>query len=229
VLAYVVMDEPIPPPEPPGSPADELPEHVIEHAPSGRSRCKGCRRTIDKGALRVGFVFEGPYGTGYLWHHLTCAARRRPDDLEAAYRDSAWENAKVPPKGIPDLEKLKRSMAESDEKRTKRPEVPFAEIDPSGRAKCKHCAKPLEKGAARVVLGRKVEFGNQTRVSPINVHVTCVAEALEADDCGTSPSGFAVTVRANSTNLSADQIEEILTTIGDLPDAEADADAPSDT
>ena len=63
-------------------PAESLPPLVIEGARSSRSKCKGCRRAIQKDTLRLGILFEGPYGTGYLWHHLTCAARKRPDELE---------------------------------------------------------------------------------------------------------------------------------------------------
>lgn len=211
------MDEETKTPPAAEPPEEKKPEHLIEHAPSGRSRCKGCRRTIDKGALRVGFVFEGPYGVGFLWHHLTCAARRRPEDLEAAYAASAWENAKVPPTGIPELATLKANVEKAEKKRAVKKEIPYAELDPSGRAKCKHCEKPLAKGDPRVVLGRAVEFGSQTRVGPINVHVGCVVEALDADDCDTDASGFAAELRANSASLEPAQVEEILKAIGNLP------------
>ena len=73
------------------SPAEEpeLPPYKIESARSSRSRCRTCRRKIDKDKLRLGILLEGPYGTGYLWHHLTCAAKRRADDVEAAYAEQA--------------------------------------------------------------------------------------------------------------------------------------------
>ncbi len=64
----------------------ELPTHVIEPARSSRSKCKACRRAIDKGVLRIGILISGPFGDGYLGHHLACAARRRLEDVEEADR-----------------------------------------------------------------------------------------------------------------------------------------------
>ena len=72
-----------------------LPAYVIEGARSSRSRCKTCRRKIDKGGLRIGMLIEGPYGTGYLWHHLRCAARRRFEQVQEAYEAEAWKEAKA--------------------------------------------------------------------------------------------------------------------------------------
>ena len=75
----------------------ELPPYNLEAARSSRSKCRTCRRKIDKGLLRLGILLEGPYGTGYVWHHLTCAAKRRGEDVEAAYEQKAWtEGLEVP-------------------------------------------------------------------------------------------------------------------------------------
>ena len=63
------------------SPAETLAPYRIEPARSGRSKCKACRRAIPKDALRFGFLIEGPFGPGYLWHHMNCAARRHMDKL----------------------------------------------------------------------------------------------------------------------------------------------------
>ena len=83
---------------------EEMAPYVIEGARSSRSRCKTCRRTIDKGALRIGMLIEGPYGTGYLWHHLRCAARRQFDRVAEAYEAEAWKEAKEAPSKVPELE-----------------------------------------------------------------------------------------------------------------------------
>ena len=56
------------PPAPPVEEKQELSAYVIEGARSSRSRCKICRRPIEKGTLRIGYLIEGPFGTGYLWH-----------------------------------------------------------------------------------------------------------------------------------------------------------------
>jgi hypothetical protein len=194
--------------------AEELPPYVIEGARSSRSRCKTCRRKIDKGALRIGILIEGPFGTGYLWHHLNCAAKRRADDVEEAYRLEAWNAAKEVPKRLPPLEKLMELRDKAEEQRKQRKQIPHVEPDPSGRAKCKQCGETIEKGSPRFVLGREVEFGGQVRVGPINVHPRCVAAAFEAPDNGTDPNGFAAAVRANSTDVDSALIEAALSESG---------------
>ena len=88
------------------APEPELAPYLIENARSSRSKCRTCRRKIDKDTLRIGVLLEGPYGTGYLWHHLNCAAKRRFDDVAEAYKQSAWApELKVPE--LAQLEKLK--------------------------------------------------------------------------------------------------------------------------
>ena len=129
--------------------------------------------------LRLGVLIEGPYGIGYLWHHLTCAAKRRLDDVEEAYASEAWKQAKEPPEEYPTIEELRKVNEEAEEKRQARKQIPWFEVDPSGRAKCKNCGELMEKGSLRVVLGREVEFGSQYRTMPIHVHPACVAEEME--------------------------------------------------
>jgi len=53
----------------------------IELSPSGRSKCRACQRTIDKGALRLGVMVPNPFGEGETTHfyHLECGAWRQPD------------------------------------------------------------------------------------------------------------------------------------------------------
>ena len=193
-----------------------LPTYVIEGARSSRSRCKTCRRKIEKGSLRIGMLIEGPYGTGYLWHHLRCAARRRFEQVQEAYELEAWNEAKDPPKKVPALDDLRKYVEELAERRERQREIPHAEVDPSGRAKCKHCGEPLEKGALRIVLGREVEFGGQVRTGPIHMHPRCVAAELRTDHCATPVDGFADALRANSSDIPADKLDEVLAAIGDL-------------
>lgn len=199
------------PPETPNEPeAVELPPFVIEGARSSRSRCKTCRRKIEKGVLRIGIRVEGPYGVGHMWHHLACAARRRFEDVEEAFRMEAWNEAKEPPQNIPDLEKLRALAEKADETKKQRKQIPHVELDPSGRAKCKQCDEPIEKGTARFILGREVEFGGQVRVGPINVHPRCVREALEAPDNGTDVASFEEAIKANSIGVDAEWVEAAL-------------------
>jgi len=198
-----------------GSTAAQLPEYVIEGARSSRAKCKTCRRAIQKGTLRVGFLIEGPFGTGYLWHHLTCAARRHLERVEEAYAAEAWREAKEPPESVPPLDELRQLRDAAEERRRTRKTIPYVEIAPSGRSRCKECGSPIELGSVRVVLGRNVEFGNQVRLTPFSVHPGCVDRALDAEDCGTPAEGFADALRANSEGVPPERIEEVLSEVGD--------------
>ena len=205
--------------QPPGE--QPLPTYVIEGARSSRSRCKTCRRKIDKGALRLGILIEGPYGTGYLWHHINCAARRQFERVQEAYEHEAWNNAKERPTKLPDLESLEKYQRQAEERSKKKKSIPYLEIDPSGRAKCKHCDESMGKGTVRAVLGRGVQFGNQVRVAPITVHPRCVAGELEKDDCETEAAGLIGALRANSEELEPAMFDAAVTEIGELPEVAA--------
>ena len=213
-------ESPLSPPAP-AAPAEPQAPYVIEGARSSRAKCKTCRKTIDKGVLRLGVLIEGPFGIGYLWHHLSCAAKRRLDDVEEAYATEAWKAAKEPPESVPSIEELRKVNEEAEEKRQSRPKLPFAEVDPSGRAKCKQCGELMEKGSLRVVLGREVEFGSQYRTMPIQVHPACVAAEVEREDCATEAAGFAEAIRANSQGLTSEQIDTVLEAVGELEAEEA--------
>jgi Poly(ADP-ribose) polymerase and DNA-Ligase Zn-finger region len=194
---------------------EQLPPYVIEGARSARSRCKTCQRKIDKDVLRIGILIEGPYGTGYMWHHLKCAARRQMDKVEEAYELEAWKEAKVPPEAVPPLEELRELREEAEARRAQRRELPYAELAPSGRSKCKHCGEPIAKDDPRVVLGREIEFGRQTRTNPINVHPRCVAAELLAPDTAHEPEGLLDALRRHSAELGA-VLEQVVRDIGPL-------------
>ena len=51
---------------------------TIETAKTGRSKCRACRETIEKGALRFGEEQPSAFAEGLqmVWYHLACAARR---------------------------------------------------------------------------------------------------------------------------------------------------------
>ena len=198
--------------------AEQLPNYVIEGARSNRSKCKVCRRAINKGTLRLGLLIEGPYGTGYLWHHLKCAARSRFESVEEAYEQEAWKAAKVTPEQIPTLDELKKLREEAADRKKSRKTIPYAEVAPSARAKCKRCQEPIEKGALRVILGRGVYFGNQVRTSPVNVHPRCVIDELQSDECMTEIGAFEASLRANTTDVPSDSLDELMLQIGELPE-----------
>jgi len=209
-------NQPEPAQEDAQEPEVQQPPFVIEGARSGRARCKLCRKKIDKDVLRLGTLIEGPYGVGYIWEHLTCAARRSFPKVEQAYQNKAWELAKSPPDEVPELTELAALRDVAEAKKAERLELPHAQIAPSGRSRCKHSGEPIEKGALRVVLGREVEFGNQVRTTPINVLPQYVAAAMAEPDCATQMDGFEEALRANSRGVESHVIDALLEEIGPL-------------
>lgn len=194
----------------------ELPPYMMEGARSGRSKCKTCRKVIEKGALRLGIRVEGPYGMGFMWHHLTCAAKRQFPKVTEAYEAKAWTFAKEEPEGIPELAELALLAEEAEAKKKDKQELPYAELDPSGRAKCKHSGESIPKGSLRVVLGREVTFGSQTRVTPIQVLPKCVGDALLDPECSIDAIGFEEALRSNTKGLDEAQLSELMEAIGPL-------------
>ncbi len=193
---------------------EEQAPHKIEKARSSRSKCRTCRRKIDKDTLRLGILLEGPYGTGYLWHHLKCAAKRRPEDVEEAYGAKAWEDGLE----LPSLDELRKLKEKAEEAKAKRKDPPYAEKAPTGRSKCKHCGEAIAQGSFRIVLAREVSFGNQVRATPINVHPGCVGAELRAEDCMTELEGFEAALRGGSKDLAEEDVAGALEAIGNLDD-----------
>lgn len=197
---------------------EELPPFVIELARSSRSKCKSCRRAIDKGKPRFGLMIEGPFGAGYLWHHLTCAARQMLAQVEEAYELRAFEAGKdpVPESELPPIEELRKLEEKAKQKKEDKKPLPYADLAPTGRGKCKRCEEPFEKGTPRVFVGRAVEFGRQMRTAIVNVHPRCVAQELASNECTTESKGFADQLREHSGDLDAATLETILAEIGSL-------------
>lgn len=190
--------------------------YLIELARSSRSRCKTCRKPIDKGLVRLGVLIEGPFGTGYMWHHLECAAKRQIESVEAAYAGN-FTAAGVT---LPPIESLRKLAEEAEQKKKEKQAVPFVERASTGRSKCVQCGEPIAQDAFRVALLRTVEFYGQVRAGPIKVHAECVPAALAEENSATDSEGFEDALRGNS-RLSASDIEGALEAIGDLPASEA--------
>jgi hypothetical protein len=186
---------------------------VIEPAKSGRASCRTCREKIGKGELRFGQVdYSFDDDGSYRWHHLTCAAKRRAEDVEAAYEQEAW----VEGLEVPSLDELRKLREKAEEVKKAKKEAPYVERAPSGRSKCKSCGELIDQGAWRVALLREVTFGQQVRSAPINVHPRCVQSEILAEDCGTEVEGFQDAVRANTRDVEPSDIEEALVEIGEL-------------
>jgi hypothetical protein len=198
----------------------ELPPYVIENARSGRSKCKTCQRKIDADILRIGVLVDGRFGQGYMWHHLTCGAKRLLEQVEEAYEQEAWLNAKVPPdpEDLPSLEKLRSLAEKAGEEREKKEKakktIPYAEIAPSNRSKCKQSGEAIDKGAVRIILGMEANFGNQTRVAPYAVLPQHLEQALMEPDMGPEEEGLADALRENSRDIDPELLEQTIAEAG---------------
>jgi len=192
--------------------AEDMAPYKLEPARSSRSRCKTCKRKIDKGALRLGVLVDGAYGPGYMWNHLKCMARRRIEDVQAAYAGQHWEEGlEVPP-----LAELERLAEKAEEERKNKKTPPYVEIAPSGRSKCKACGEAIAQGAARIVLVRTVEFYGQVRGAPVKVHPECVRAELDRDDSAIDRTLVVRELEANTPDLPRAAIESAIAAIGDL-------------
>src|SRR5947209_7758585 len=119
--------------------------HVFEPAPSGRAKCRGCGRPIEKGELRFGERIPNPYAEGEtpLWSHPMCAAHKRPEpllEILAQARES-----------VPEPEALERAARGASAHR-RLPRIDGAERASSSQAKCRHCHEPIARGTWRIRL-----------------------------------------------------------------------------
>jgi hypothetical protein len=146
--------------------------HVFEPAPSGRSRCRGCARNIERGELRFGERIPNPFAEGEttLWFHPACAAYKRPEPL---LQTLAETQALVP--GRETLEELARTSSSF----RRLPRIDGAERAPSSQARCRSCREPIARGTWRI----RLVFYEEGRFSPGgSVHLGCRKAYFERDD-----------------------------------------------
>jgi hypothetical protein len=167
---------------------------------------------ISKGALRLGVRIEGPFGPGFLWHHLNCAAKRQMDRVEEAYALLGPD----PEFQVPPIQDLRQMVEKAEKKKQERKTVPYVEKAPTGRSKCKRCGQAIEKGSFRIAVLRKVEFYGQIRHGPVNVHPACVASELAAEDSATEPETLFDALRTNSRDLTPAEIDQAIDQIGNI-------------
>jgi hypothetical protein len=166
--------------------------HVFERAPSGRAKCRGCGRSIAKDELRFGERLPNPYAEGEmtLWFHVPCGAYRRPE---------AWlEALETAGEPVPDAERLAAEARHGRDHR-RLPRLDGAGRAPTGRARCRSCREPIEKGTWRSPL----VFYEDGRFSPSGfVHLRCFRNYFETTDVLSR-------IRHFSPELSEADIEEI--------------------
>jgi len=171
--------------------------HVFELAPTGRAKCRGCSRAIERGALRFGERLPNPFADGEmtLWFHPGCAAYKRPEPLLEALGETT-ENMK-------DREDLER-VARGSLLHRRLPRIDGAELSPSGQAKCRHCREPIERGSWRI----RLVFYEEGLFTPGGfVHLHCHADYFETGDVLERVLHF-------SSDLTAVQLEELRSAFG---------------
>lgn len=175
--------------------------HIIEPAKSGRAKCRSCKKAIEKGALRLGEETLDPFGSGgttHVWHHVECAAEKKPDELKAAMAGYEGE--------VPDRAKLETAISES-QKKLPPGTFPYAEVAPTGRSRCMACEENIEKDTLRVAVEREVDTGTFKTKGPGYLHPMCAAD-YSGDDA------MFPKVKENSRSLTQGQLEELETALG---------------
>jgi len=172
--------------------------NVIEEAKSNRATCRTCRQKIDKGALRFGEetpnAFAAGEGASYLWHHLLCAAQKKPALVRPVLTAFTGE--------VPNRAEVDAALNSSGVSAKEQGAYPYAERASTGRSKCQSCEAPIEKGELRVAIEREVDRGGQMTKGAGYLHVKC-AVGFTHDDA------LADKVKANSTGLSEADLAEL--------------------
>ena len=144
--------------------------HVFEPAASGRSKCRGCGRALQKGEIRFGERLANPFGEGEmtLWFHPICGAYKRPESMLEALASAPQ---------APDREALERAANVS------RAQARLSRIDGAehakGNATCRSCREPIPRGEWRI----RLVFYEEGQFSPSGfIHLRCRGEYFETED-----------------------------------------------
>lgn len=170
--------------------------HVIEPAASGRAKCRGCGRTIDKGTLRFGEKVDNPYGEGYAtwWFHLVCGAMRRPEAFDALMRHA--EDLHL------DAGERLWGLAKAGIEYPRLARITKAERDKSGRARCRQCRDTIDKQTWRIALG----IWEDGRFSGMGfLHVACATAYFGTDDA----ADLRARIEAMSPGLEAGDLDQL--------------------
>ena len=152
--------------------------HVIEHAASGRARCRGCGAAIDKGELRFGERRPNAFGEGEmtLWFHLPCAAYKRPEPFLELLGGVQAEEISTDELAV--AQALK-ATAELGIVHRRVPRIDKVDRAPTGRALCRSCRENIEKESWRIGL----VFFEEYRFQPSGfIHAACAGEYFDTTD-----------------------------------------------
>ena len=174
--------------------------HIIEHAKTGRAKCRGCGQGIAAGVLRLGERVPNPFsddgGESTHWFHLACAAYMRPESFLQTMAETT--------EPIDDRARLERE-AQLGKTHRRLPRATKVERAPSGRATCRHCKKPIDKDAWRIAL----MYYEDGRFAPSgSIHVSCIPEYMETADVMDRLKHFTPTL----TDADVAEIQALLST-----------------
>jgi Poly(ADP-ribose) polymerase and DNA-Ligase Zn-finger region len=174
--------------------------HIVETAKSGRARCRTCGEGILKDDVRFGEevanAFSESGGTTFQWHHLRCAAKKKPSHLREALKSFAGE--------VPDREEIEMLIAENEPKQ-KPSAFPYAERAPSARSHCGRCQTVIAKGGLRVAVPREQEGPpSMMPPAPRYLHAACAKAALDDD-----PEMILGQIRQNSRGLTPEDLDQL--------------------
>ncbi len=171
--------------------------HAIEEAKTGRASCRSCKTTIAKGELRVGEEVANAFAPGettFNWHHLACAAKKKPSVLKQALESTEIE--------VPNKDELLKTI-EVSAKSEKPTILPNAETAPTSRAACGACSEKIEKGTVRVAVEAPNDGGNFMSRA-LYLHPACAVGHTEIE-----PDDLFEFIKKNSPNLTTEQLEEL--------------------
>jgi hypothetical protein len=177
--------------------------HMIEVAKSGRASCRTCKKPIAKGELRFGEEVPNQFAAGEMthqWHHLECAAKKKPGPLKEALAAATIE---IPNKA--DLEKLIGENIKS----VKPSSFPYAERAPTGRSNCMQCNESIPKGELRVAIEREVDTGSFVTKGAGYLHARCAVEHE-----GAEAAELYEKLAKNSSALEASDLEALKAELG---------------
>jgi hypothetical protein len=179
--------------------------HIVDTAKSGRARCRTCGEGILKGDLRFGEevpnAFSDTGGTAFQWHHLPCAAKKKPSQLRQALETFAGT--------VPNRQLIDHLIAENEPKQ-KPTSFPYAERAASARSHCGECHTLIAKGALRVALQRENEGPSMMMPpTPRYYHAACLRGVLSGD-----AAAMLTQIRTNSRGLTQDDLDELGRALG---------------
>lgn len=142
----------------------------IEYSPSNRAVCKGCKKNIGHGSIRIAKMVQSPFFDGVmpLWFHQACLFAKHDIlslSLLQGLEEIRWE----------DQEKIKKKIkpicTEAEVVSALISDSFIVDYAKSGRSTCKHCLTGILQGSLRV--GKMVESDKFAGMIPAWNHVDC--------------------------------------------------------